>query len=218
MGVTANKHSVMTLFSDSTDISSHQVRIVLAEKGIGIQIEEVSIDNPPQDLRDINPSCTVPTLIERDLTLYPTLNILEYLDERYPHPPLMPVYPIARARSRLLMHSIKNDWYSLQTKIKHANAQEATVARQQLSEALLEIAPTFKKFSYFMSHEFSLVDCFLVPLLWRLKALEVDNLINYKESAKELKNYMSRAFKRESFLASLTEAEREMRPKGYNFL
>ncbi|AWK15173.1 stringent starvation protein SspA [Candidatus Fukatsuia symbiotica] len=214
MAVAANKRSVMTLFSGSTDISSHQVRIVLAEKGVGIQIEDVNLDNPPQDLRDLNPSCTVPTLVERDLTLYPSLNILEYLDERYPHPPLMPVYPIARARSRLLMHGIKNDWYSLQTKIEQANTQEATAARQQLSEALLEIAPTFKTFSYFMSHEFSLVDCFLAPLLWRLKVLEVDNLLNCKESAKELKSYMSRVFERESFLASLTEPEREMRPKG----
>lgn len=110
MAVAANKRSVMTLFSGPTDIFSHQVRIVLAEKGVSVEIEQVEADNLPQDLIDLNPYRTVPTLVDRELTLYESRIIMEYLDERFPHPPLMPVYPVARGSSRLMMHRIEHDW------------------------------------------------------------------------------------------------------------
>ncbi|TGD55370.1 stringent starvation protein A, partial [Salmonella enterica subsp. enterica serovar Poona] len=106
MAVAANKRSVMTLFSGPTDIYSHQVRIVLAEKGVSFEIEHVEKDNPPQDLIDLNPNQSVPTLVDRELTLWESRIIMEYLDERFPHPPLMPVYPVARGESRLYMHRI----------------------------------------------------------------------------------------------------------------
>ncbi|CAI1041986.1 MULTISPECIES: stringent starvation protein SspA [Serratia] len=208
MAVAANKRSVMTLFSGPTDIFSHQVRIVLAEKGVSVEIEQVELDNLPQDLIDLNPYQTVPTLVDRELTLYESRIIMEYLDERFPHPPLMPVYPVARGESRLMMLRIEKNWYSLMYKIEQSNGQEAESARRQLREELLAIAPIFGQTPYFMSEEFSLVDCYLAPLLWRLPQLGID-LIG--AGSKELKGYMTRVFERDAFLASLTEAEREMR-------
>ncbi|AJI94889.1 stringent starvation protein SspA [Yersinia ruckeri] len=208
MAVAANKRSVMTLFSGPTDIFSHQVRIVLAEKGVSVEIEQVEMDNLPQDLIDLNPYQTVPTLVDRELTLYESRIIMEYLDERFPHPPLMPVYPVARGESRLMMLRIEKNWYSLMYKIEQKSGQEAESARRQLREELLAIAPIFAQTPYFMSEEFSLVDCYLAPLLWRLPELGIELT---GTGSKELKGYMTRVFERDAFLASLTEAEREMR-------
>lgn len=208
MAVAANKRSVMTLFSGPTDIFSHQVRIVLAEKGVSVEIEQVDMDNLPQDLIDLNPYRTLPTLVDRELSLYKSHIIMEYLDERFPHPPLMPVYPVSRSESRLMMHRVEQDWYSLMRKIETGTVQEADAARKQLREELLAIAPLFNRSPFFMSEEFSLVDCYLAPLLWRLPQL---NIVLTGAGSKELKGYMTRVFERDSFLVSLTEAEREMR-------
>lgn len=134
MAVAANKRSVMTLFSGPTDIYSHQVRIVLAEKGVSFEIEHVEKDNPPQDLIDLNPNQSVPTLVDRELTLWESRIIMEYLDERFPHPPLMPVYPVARGESRLYMQRIEKDWYSLMNTIQSGTAAQADAARKQLRE------------------------------------------------------------------------------------
>lgn len=209
MAVATNKHSVMTLFSGTTDIFSHQVRIVLAEKGVSVEIEQVEMDKLPQDMIDLNPYRTVPTLVDRELTLYESRIIMEYLDERFPHPPLMPVYPVARGTSRLMMHRIENDWYTLMRKIEQSSGSEADNARRQLHEELLAMAPVFNEAPFFMSEEFSLMDCYLSPLLWRLPPLGIELA---DAGAKELNGYMTRVFERDSFLASLTEAEREMRP------
>ena len=132
---------------------------------------------------------------------------MEYLDERFPHPPLMPVYPVMRGRSRLMMHRIENDWYSLAAKISEGGS-DAAIARRDLTEALLAVAAIFTEAPYFMSEEFSLVDCYLAPLLWRLPELGIE--LN-GAGAKEMKDYMLRLFERDSFQASLTEAEREIR-------
>ena len=113
MAVAANKRSVMNLYSHADDMYSHQTRIVLAEKGVGVDIHLVDLANLPEDLLDLNPYGTVPTLIDRELALYEASIIIEYLDERFPHPPLMPVYPVSRGRSRLMMHRVEQDWYSL---------------------------------------------------------------------------------------------------------
>ncbi|AWS50578.1 MULTISPECIES: stringent starvation protein SspA [Providencia] len=208
MAVAPNKRSVMTLFSGPTDIFSHQVRIVLAEKGVSVEIEHVEPGHLPQDLIDLNPYQSVPTLVDRDLTLYDPHIIMEYLDERFPHPPLMPVYPVARGTSRQLMHRIQSDWYSLMSKIENGSAQEAANARRQLSEELIAVSPVFAEMEFFMSEEFSLVDCYLAPLLWRLPVLGIE--LN-PSSSKYLQLYMQRVFARDAFLASLTESEREMR-------
>lgn len=162
----------------------------------------------PQDLIDLNPYQSVPTLVDRDLTLYDPHIIMEYLDERFPHPPLMPVYPVARGTSRQLMHRIQRDWYSLMTKIEKGTAQEAETARRQLAEELIAVSPVFAEMPFFMSDEFSLVDCYLAPLLWRLPVLGIELK---PSSSKHLQMYMQRVFERDAFLASLTELEREMR-------
>ncbi|WBA18256.1 stringent starvation protein SspA [Salinivibrio kushneri] len=211
MAVAANKRSVMTLFSDASDLYSHQVRIVLAEKGVSVEIELVDPNNLPEDLVDLNPYNSVPTLVDRELALYNADIIMEYLDERFPHPPLMPVYPVARAQSRLMMYRIERNWYTLVDQIMEGSADDADKARKQLREELLALAPVFAEDPYFLSEEFSLVDCYLAPLLWRLPALGIELT---GPGAKQVKDYMTRLFERDSFLASLTEAEREMRLTG----
>ncbi len=207
MAVTANKRSVMSLFSGVTDMKSHQVRIVLAEKGVNVDIKQVDPDNLPESLIEVNPYNSVPTLVDRDLVLYQSDIVMEYLDERFPHPPLMPVYPVARAKSRLMMHRIELDWYSLVETIM-LGTSKSEAARKQLSEELTAIAPIFAEMPYFMSEDFSLVDCCLAPLLWRLPQLDIEFVGN---GSKELRLYMQRVFERESFQASLSDAEREIR-------
>ncbi|CAM3935242.1 MULTISPECIES: stringent starvation protein SspA [Shewanella] len=206
MAVAANKRSIMTLFSGADDLYSHQVRIVLAEKGVTVDVLQVDPSDMPEDLIELNPYNTVPTLVDRELVLYNSRIIMEYLDERFPHPPLMPVYPVSRGQTRLMMHRIENDWYSLVDRIRKGD--RADEARKELQESLTAIAPIFNEMPYFMAEEFGLADCYLGPLLWRLPVLgiELDS-----RTAKEVKAYMTRLFDRESFKASLTEAEREMR-------
>jgi RNA polymerase-associated protein len=206
MAVAANKRSIMTLFSDTIDIYSHQSRIVLAEKGVGVEISFTVPDELPEDLLELNPYGTVPTLVDRELVLYNSHIIMEYLDERFPHPPLMPVYPVSRGQSRLTMHRIQNDWYLLAEKIM-ANKGDLEVTRNELREALLALAPLFAETPYFMSEEFSLVDCYIAPLLWRLPALGIELT---GAGSKDLKAYMKRIFERPSFIASLTDQEREI--------
>ncbi|BDM65771.1 stringent starvation protein A [Shewanella sp. NFH-SH190041] len=206
MALAANKRSVMTLFSGADDLYSHQVRIVLAEKGVTVDVLQVDPNDMPEDLLEVNPYNTVPTLVDRELVLYESRIIMEYLDERFPHPPLMPVYPVSRGKTRLMMHRIDSDWYTLVDRIKKGDRADA--ARKELAESLTAVAPIFAEMPYFMSEEFGLADCYLGPLLWRLPALgiELDSRV-----AKDIKAYMTRIFERESFKASLTEAEREMR-------
>lgn len=208
MAVAANKRSIMTLFSGADDIYSHQVRIVLAEKGVSVEISQVEPDSLPEDMLELNPYGTLPTLVDRELVLYQSHIIMEYLDERFPHPPLMPVYPVARGTSRLMMHRIEQDWYALADRIKRGD--KADEARKELREALLSIAPVFAEYPFFMSEEFSLVDCYMGPLLWRLPSLGIELS---GRGSKEIKAYMVRLFERDSFQASLTETERDLSGK-----
>jgi RNA polymerase-associated protein len=207
MALAANKRPLMTLFSGSVDLYSHQVRIVLAEKGVGVDIHQVDMDDLPEALFEVNPYGTVPSLIDRELGLYQADIIMEYLDERFPHPPLMPVYPVARGRSRLMMYRIKNDWYKLAEQITN-NEGNVEAARQELMEGLLSVAPIFSEAPYFMNEEFSLIDCYMAPLLWRLPMYGI-NLAG--PGSKELKAYMIKLFEREAFQASLTDLERDIR-------
>ena len=206
MAVAANKRSIMTLFSDTIDIYSHQARIVLAEKGVGVEISFTVPNELPEDLLELNPYGTVPTLVDRELVLYNSHIIMEYLDERFPHPPLMPVYPVSRGQSRLTMHRIQNDWYVLAEKIM-AKKGDLEATRNELREAFLSLAPLFAETPYFMSEEFSLVDCYLAPLLWRLPSLGIELT---GTGSKDVKAYMKRIFERPSFIASLTDQEREI--------
>lgn len=208
MAVAANKRSVMTLFSGVSDLYSHQTRIVLAEKGVNVEITFVDEENWPAELAELNPYNNVPTLVDRDLVLYNSRIIMEYLDERFPHPPLMPVYPVERSKSRLMMERIESDWYPLVDRILGEDANDAELARVKLRDAILLIAPVFDHFAYFMSEEFTLVDCYIAPLLWRLPELKID--LGFDDVA-GVKSYMVKVFERESFQASMTETEREIR-------
>lgn len=199
------KRTIMSLYSDCDDIYSHQVRIVLAEKGVNVDIMSVKQKDKSQELLTINPYGTVPTLVDRELVLYEARIIMEYLDERFPHPPLMPVYPVARAETRQMMHRIEQDWYRLLQRIQ-AKATAAQ-ARMDLLNSLIGLEPIFADKNYFLSDEFSLLDCVLGPLLWRLQALGID----IPSEAKGLQAYMRRLFQRESFQISLTDAERQLR-------
>ncbi|MCG7598972.1 stringent starvation protein A [Halomonas sp. McH1-25] len=206
MGVVA-KRSSMTFYSGSEDHYSHRVRIVLAEKGVAVDIVDVSEGNRPDELADLNPYNSVPTLLDRDLVLYESKVMMEYLDERFPHPPLLPVYPVARAQSRLWMHRIEHEWAPL-VEVILSNGKEADKARKELRESLVGITPIFEDMAFFMSEEFSLVDCCIAPILWRLPALGIELP---ERQVKPLITYMERLFARDAFKASLSEAEREMR-------
>ena len=205
-----SKRSAMTLFSDSTSHYSHRVRIVLAEKGVSVDLVEGVDGVPVPELGDLNPYNTMPTLIDRDLILYESKVMMEYLDERFPHPPLLPVYPVARAESRLFMYRVERDWCSLvDTLLPSSNAGDVAVSRRDLGDSLTALSPIFVEKPYFMSEEFTLVDCCIAPILWRLPALGVD--IRATKQTKPLFNYMDSLFGREAFQESLSVQEREMR-------
>ncbi|OGT47269.1 MAG: stringent starvation protein A [Gammaproteobacteria bacterium RIFCSPHIGHO2_12_FULL_38_11] len=206
--MTVIKRSVMALYSGPTDIDSHQARIVLAEKGVTVDVLSVDVSQPDEDLLALNPYGNFPTLVDRDLVLYDIDVIMEYLDERFPHPPLLPVYPIARAKSRLMLRRIENDWYSLARIIENDQMSDVKKdeARKSLRDMLVTLAPVFAESNYFLSDEFTLVDCRIAPLLWRLPVLK----ITLPTTAKSIDKYQARVFERDAFQASLTEVEREM--------
>ena len=201
----ANKRSIMTLFSNKSDIYCHQVRIVLAEKGVAYETEAVEPHTVSEDLMELNPYGTLPTLVDRDLVLFNSRIIMEYLDERFPHPPLMPVYPVLRGKSRLLMLRIEQDWYPTLAAAENPNATatERASALKQLKEEVLAVAPIFSQAPYFMNEEFSLVDCYVAPLLWRMQELGVEFT---GVGSKAIKTYMTRVFERDSFVQSIGDA------------
>jgi len=207
MATAASKRSVMTLFCGKDELFSHQVRIVLAEKGVTYDTVYIAPGELNEELMELNPYNTVPALVDRELVIYESRIINEYLDERFPHPPLMPVYPVARGRARLMMHRIEKDWYPLVEAIRNGGDGSA-VARRDLAEAVLSLAPIFAEATFFMSDEFSLIDCCIAPLLWRLPSMGIELPV---APTKALRAYMARIFERESFQASLTDVERELR-------
>ena len=209
MGV-VTKRSSMTFFSDPSSHYSHRVRIVLAEKGVTVDLIETDSAPPPAELSEVNPYNSLPTLVDRELVLYESKVMMEYLDERFPHPPLLPVYPVARAESRLFIHRIEKDWCTLVDSIQHSRSDNVvTKAQKELREGLMAISPIFTEKPFFMSEEFTLVDCCIAPILWRLPSLGVD--IRASKQSKPLLAYMDSLFNREAFQESLSEQEREMR-------
>lgn len=205
MGVTNR----LACYSDPADHYSHRVRIVLAEKGVSAEIINVEPGRIPSKLAEVNPYGSLPTLVDRDLALYESTVVMEYLEERYPHPPLLPVYPVARANSRLLVHRIQRDWCVLVDLILDSRSKEPArvQARKELRESLTGVSPLFADKPYFLSDELSLVDCCLLPILWRLPILGIE----LPKPAKPLLDYMDRQFARETFQVSLSSVEREMR-------
>jgi RNA polymerase-associated protein len=179
---------------------------VLAEKGITVEIVNIEPDKLPEDLIDLNPYQSVPTLVDRELVLYDPQVVTEYLDERFPHPPLMPVDPVSRARARLALYRIEKDWYSLIGELESKNEKLVAKARKTLRDSLASSAEVFSARPFFLSDEFSLVDAAIAPVLWRLKYYHIE----LPPQARAVNEYAERMFARPSFKASLTEAEREM--------
>lgn len=198
----------MTLYSDPTSAHCHRVRIVLAEKDIGMDVVDVDPGNVPDDLANTNPYGDVPTLVDRDLALYGTQVIMEYLDERFPHPPLMPVDPVQRAAARLAIYRIERDWYSLIPEVESSNQRTSEAARKVMRERIVSSAEVFAVRPYFLSDEFSLVDCTVLPILWRLRHWRIEIP---QQQTQPIRDYAMRLFARPAFRQSLSEAERDMR-------
>ena len=207
MATVTNRRSVMTLFTDPKDLQGHSVRLVLMEKDINVEINYVTDENKPEDLNTLNPYGKLLTLIDRDLVLYDSQIMMEYLDERYPHPPLMPVDPVARAANRQLRYRISQDLYSLAFDIENGDQLLSEKSKKLLRDNLLILAPIFEQFKYFMSDEFSLVDLCMSTILWRLEHWN----IRLGLSEKHLTKYAEQIFEMESFRSSLSDYEREMR-------
>jgi len=208
MAVIANRRSAMTLFTGPTDIWSHRTRVVLAEKGINFDIVNVPDGSRPEDLLDLNPYNTVPTLVDRDLVLYDSRVIIEYLDERFPHPPLMPVDPVTRAHFRLVLFRVERDWYPIAEKIIETDDRRAlNRARKELKESILSSVEVFAAKRFFLGDDFSLVDSTIAPILWRLPSFGIE----LSGRARPIHKYMREVFERSPFQESLTELEQEMR-------
>ena len=207
MSTITNRRSVMMLYSAAESIHCHRVRIVLAEKDITVDIETIDPDNKPEDLLHLNPYNSIPTLIDRDLVLYDSRVISEYLDERFPHPPLMPVDPVSRANSRLALFRIESDWYSLLPDLEGSSETKKAKAAKALKDSLIASADVFAAKPYFLSDEYTMVDATLAPLLWRLNHYGIE----LPKEANAVLAYAERLFDREGFQLSLSELERDMR-------
>ncbi len=197
----------MALYSSETSLDCHRVRFVLAEKGINVDIVNVSADeSAAADMAELNPYNEAPTLVDRDLVLYDAGVINDYLDERYPHPPLMPVDPVSRAQLRLVHHRVLKDWFSLAFEIENSRGKKAEAAGKQLKEGIIAANELFRMSEFILSDELSLVDCTLGPLLWRLPHYGV----KLGKPGTSVDSYAHRIFSRPSFKRSLTQAERDL--------
>ena len=209
--VSLNKRTSMALFSDPTDHYCQRVRIVLEEKGISSEIIDTDKNNINDEILEVSPYSTLPVLVDRDVCLYDSVTLMEYLDERFPHPPLLPVYPVARANIRLYIKRIANDLCSLFDRLvdeKLKDAEEKKL-KKQLKALIVASNPIFKEKPFFMNEEFSLVDCCIAPILWRLPQVGIE--IPNDAKNKPVNEYMKKVFTRDAFIRSLTELEREIR-------
>lgn len=205
--MTVTHRSVMTLFSDPESVFSHRARVVLAEKDIQSAINYVNPDDPPEDLRDLNPYSTLPTLVDRDLVLYDSRVIIEYLDERFPHPPMMPVDPVSRAHTRLALFRIEHDWYSMLPDLEGSDRGRRDKARKALRESVTAASDVFAARPFFLSDEFTMVDASIAPVLWRLPRWGIE----LPKEAAAAEAYAERLFARDGFRRSLSDAESAIR-------
>lgn len=201
----ATRRSIMTLYSGTDCVLSHACRIVLQEKDIECEVVYTDPLDTCQELAEVNPYYETPTLVDRDLELYDAFLINEYLDERLPHPPLMPVDPVSRAKQRLMLMRLKRDWFSAITDLQEDKKNKE--AHKILRDGLISISPLFVDREFSMGEEYSLVDVILAPLLWRLPVL---NIVLPKQ-AQVVNDYADRLFEREAFQASLSDTERDLR-------
>ena len=197
----------MNLYTSASTIECHRTRIVLNEKDIVHEVIQVDPKKLPEDLVDLNPYGSLPTLVDRDLVLYNSRVIMEYLEERFPHPPLMPVGPVQRAQTRLALFQVENDWYPLVSIIETKGEKAVAKAKKELAESIASVAEIFSAMPFFLSEDFSLVDASVAPILWRLRHYGIE----LPKEAKSVTAYADRIFERDGFKLSLTESERELR-------
>ncbi|MGN6327735.1 MAG: glutathione S-transferase N-terminal domain-containing protein [Rhodanobacter sp.] len=202
----ARSRNVLTLYTLADDIQCHRARLVLAAKGVSYERVIVDRDKALAELAELNPYGTTPTLVDRDLVLYDTSVVCEYLDERYPHPPLMPIDPLSRARLRVAAVRIERDWVT-EVEVIRGGGRPADAARKRLRQNLLSTVPLFKASRFFLNPEMSLVDCLVAPVIWRLPSLEVD----LGKEGRPIIDYGERLFHSQGFERSLTDDEKNMR-------
>ena len=197
----------MNLYTTASSIECHRTRIVLNEKDIVHEVILVDPKKMPEDLIDLNPYGSLPTLVDRDLVLYNSRVIMEYLEERFPHQPLMPVGPVQRAQMRLALFQVEHDWYPLVDIIETKGEKAVAKAKKDLAESIASVAEIFSAMPYFLSEDFTLVDASVAPILWRLRHYGIE----LPKEAKAVNTYADRLFERDGFKLSLTESERELR-------
>jgi len=197
----------MNLYTTASSIECHRTRIVLNEKDIVHEVILVDPKKLPEDLLDLNPYGSLPTLVDRELVLYNSRVIMEYLEERFPHPPLMPVGPVLRAQTRLALFQVEHDWYPLVDIIETKGEKAVAKAKKDLAESIASVAEIFSTMPFFLSEDYSLVDASVAPILWRLRHYGIE----LPKEANAINAYAERLFDREGFILSLTEAERELR-------
>jgi stringent starvation protein A len=198
---------MMILYSGNACPFSHRCRIVLYEKGMDFEIKNIDLQEKPDEVAAMNPYSQVPILVERDLTLYESNIINEYIDERFPHPQLMPADPVMRARARLFLFNIEQDLFGHLSEVRSSTAKVAEKARMIIRDNLTQIAPIFAKQKFMLGDDYSMLDVAVAPLLWRLDYLG----IQLPKQAAPLLKYAERIFSRPAFIEALTPIEKSMR-------
>ncbi len=209
--VSLSNRTSMALFSDPLDHYSHRVRIVMSEKGVSSEIIDTDSNNLSAEILEVSPYAEMPVLVDRDVCLYNSVILMEYLDERFPHPPLLPVYPVSRAHIRLFIERIERDWCGIFDDLIEGklSAAKAKTARVELKSQILGMSQILKEKPYFMSDEFSLIDCCIAPILWRLPVIDIE--IKKDAKSKPIYAYMERVFTKKCFIDSLSELEKDIR-------
>jgi stringent starvation protein A len=198
---------MMTLYSGSTDPYSHRCRIVLFEKDMDFEVIDVDMHNKPEEIASISPSGKMPVLVERDLILTESNIINEYIDERFPHPQLMPPDPVMRARARLVLFNFEHDLFTHVNTLEHTLSKAADKARQEIRDSLSQLTPILTKQKYLMNDEFSMLDVAIAPLLWRLEHYGIE----LPKVAAPVLKYRERLFSRPAFINALTPTEKALR-------
>ena len=209
--ISLSNRTSMALFSDPLDHYSHRVRIVMAEKGVTSEIIDSNLDSLSNELLEASPYAELPVLVDRDVCLYDSVVLMEYLDERFPHPPLLPVYPVSRAEIRLFIQRIQKDWCEMFDNLVSAKLSDSELkkTRQEFKSQIIALSPILKEKPFFMSEDFSLVDCCIAPILWRLPLIGIE--LQKDTKTKPIYAYMQRIFTKPCFINSLSELERDIR-------
>jgi len=209
--VSLSNRTSMALFSDPLDHYSHRVRIVMAEKGVTGEIIDSNLDSLSDELLEVSPYAELPVLVDRDVCLYDSVVLMEYLDERFPHPPLLPVYPVSRAEIRLFIQRIQKDWCEMFDNLVSAKLSDSELkkTRQEFKSQIIALSPILKEKPFFMSEDFSLVDCCIAPILWRLPLIGIE--LQKDTKTKPIYAYMQKIFTKPCFINSLSELERDIR-------